>query len=66
VPNGPALAHSLFEQCQTVDKAAGILDKIKEKKQLKEKKTADLSVSHSCDSSYRQHCCKNCGYHQSD
>jgi hypothetical protein len=55
---------TFFEQCQTADKAAGVLDKIKEKKQPKEKKTAHLPIAHSCNSSYRQHCCKNCDYHQ--
>jgi hypothetical protein len=57
---------AFFKQCQTADKAASILDKLKEKKQPKEKKTAHLPVAHSHDSNYQQHCCKNCNYHQSN
>jgi hypothetical protein len=57
---------AFFEQCQTAAKAAGILDKIKEKKQPKQKKTAHLPVTCSCDLSYWQPCCKNHDYYQSD
>jgi hypothetical protein len=49
---------AFFEQCEATDKAAGVLDKItKDKKQLKEKKTAHLPAARSCESSNRQHCC---------
>jgi hypothetical protein len=49
---------TFFEQCQGVNKVAGILEKIaKDKKQLKEKKTAHLPVVPTCESSYQQHCC---------
>jgi hypothetical protein len=54
---------AFFEQCQAVDKVAGILEKIKAKKQPKEKKTTHLPIAHSRDSSYRQHHHKNWDYH---
>jgi hypothetical protein len=58
---------AFFEQCQTADKVASILEKIaKDKKQPKEKKTAHLSVMHSRDSCYWQHCWNKCNYHQRD
>jgi hypothetical protein len=57
---------AFFEQCQAANKAAGILEKIaKDKKQLKEKKTAHLPIARSRESSYRQHCCHKRDYHQS-
>jgi hypothetical protein len=47
---------AFFEQCQVTNKAAGILKKIdKDKKQLKEKKTAHLPAVCSRESSYQQH-----------
>jgi hypothetical protein len=36
---------AFFEQCQTANKVAGVLDKLKEKKQPKEKKKAHLCVT---------------------
>ena len=59
---------AFFEWCQATDKAAGVLEKIaKEKKQLKEKKMAQLPSGRSRESSYRQHPCrKYCAYHESD
>jgi hypothetical protein len=59
---------AFFEQCQATNKAAGILKKIaKDKKQPKEKKTAQLPATRSPDSSYQQHCChKYCDNHQSN
>jgi hypothetical protein len=68
VPTDPLKLIAFFEQCQVAHKAAGILEKIaKDKKQLKEKKTAHLSIAHSRESSYRQHCCHNYhDYHQSN
>jgi hypothetical protein len=45
---------AFFKQCQAANKAAGVLEKIaKDKKQLKEKKTAHLPVVCSRESSYR-------------
>jgi hypothetical protein len=41
---------AFFEQCQTADKVTGILDKIKEKEQPKEKKTAYFLAARSHDS----------------
>ncbi len=56
-----------FKQCQATDKAAGVLDKIAKNKQPKERKTAQLPVARSRESSYRQHCSRKYrGYHQSD
>jgi hypothetical protein len=47
---------AFFKKCQATNKAAGILKKIaKDKKQPKEKKTAYLPATHSCESSYQQH-----------
>jgi hypothetical protein len=63
VPMDPLWLIAFFKQCQTANKAAGILDKLKEKKQPKEKKTAHLLVACSCDSSYRQHHSKKHDYH---
>jgi hypothetical protein len=58
---------AFFEQCQAINKVAGILEKIaKDKKQPKEKKTAQLPVTCSHESSYWQHpSCKYPAYHQS-
>ncbi len=68
VPSNPLRTTAFFEQCQATNKSAGILDKIaKDKKQPKEKKTAQLPVARSCELSYRQHCSrKYCSYHQSN
>jgi hypothetical protein len=58
---------AFFEQCQATNKAAGVLEKITKDKQPKERKTAQLPVARSRESSYRQHHRrKYCNYHQSD
>jgi hypothetical protein len=44
---------AFFEQCQTTNKAAGVLEKIAKDKQPKERKTAQLPVARSRESSYR-------------
>jgi hypothetical protein len=54
---------AFFKQCQTANKLVSVFDKIKEKHQLKEKKTAYLTVACSRDSSYQQHCCKSHNYY---
>jgi hypothetical protein len=54
---------TFFKQCQAANKAAGILQKIKEKKQPKKKMTAHLPIASSHELSYQQHCCKNRNYH---
>ncbi len=56
---------TFFEQCQAANKMVGILDKIKENKQPKEKKMAHLHIACSSESSYQQHHCKNRNYQQS-
>jgi hypothetical protein len=68
MPTDPLKLIAFFERCQVADKAAGILEKIaKDKKQSKEKKTAQLTAARSRESSYRQHCChKYCDYHWSN
>jgi hypothetical protein len=67
VPTDPLKMIAFFKQCQTTDKAAGILKKIAKDKQLKERKTAQLSVARSHESSYRQHhSCIYRNYHRSD
>ncbi len=67
VPTDPLKMIAFFEQCQATNKAAGILEKIAKDKQLKEKKTTQLPVAHSRESSYHQYrSCKYCYYHQSD
>jgi hypothetical protein len=58
---------TFFEQCQATNKVAGILEKIAKDKQPKERKTAQLPVARSRESSYHQHCSHNYrDYHQSD
>jgi hypothetical protein len=59
---------AFFEQCQAMDKAAGILNKIaKDMKQPKKTKTAHLPAAHSHESSYLQHCsCDHCYYHKNN
>jgi hypothetical protein len=58
---------AFFEPCQATDKAAGILDKITKDKQPKERKTAQLPVARSHESSYHQHCSRKYrNYHLSD
>jgi hypothetical protein len=42
---------AFFKQCQTANKAAGVLDKIKKNKHLKVKKTSHLPIACSWDSS---------------
>ena len=57
VPANPLRIIAFFEQCQVINKAAGILEKIaKDKKQPKERKTAHLPAVHSSESSYCHHC----------
>ena len=64
VPTDPLKMIAFFEQCQATDKAAGILEKIAKDKQPKERRTAQLLVARSRESSYRQHCSrKYCNYH---
>jgi hypothetical protein len=64
VPTDPLKMIAYFKQCQATDKAAGVLEKIAKDKQPKERKTAQLPVACSCESSYRQHCSrKYCDYH---
>jgi hypothetical protein len=68
VPTNPLKMIAFFEQCQATNNKACVLEKIaKDKKQPKEKKTAQVPVASSRELSYRQHCChKYCDYHQSD
>jgi hypothetical protein len=68
VPTDPLKMIAFFEQCQATNQVAGVLEKIaKDKKQPKEKKTAQLPAVRSRESSYWQHCChKYCDYHQSN
>ena len=54
VPTDPLKMIPFFEQCQATNKAAGILEKIAKDKQPKERKTAQLPVAHSRESS--NHC----------
>jgi hypothetical protein len=65
VPADPLRMVAFFEQCQAIDKAAGVLDKIaKDMKEPKEKKMAHLPTARSRESSYRQHCsCNYCDHH---
>jgi hypothetical protein len=65
VPANPLRMIAFFEQCQATNKAAGILVKIaKDKKQPKEKSTAHVPTTRSCELSYKQHrCYKYCDYH---
>jgi hypothetical protein len=65
-PMDPLWLVAFLEQCQTANKAAGVLDKLKEKKQQYEKKKAHLPVACSCGSNHRHHCCKNHDHHQSN
>jgi hypothetical protein len=67
VPTDPLKMIAFFQQCQATNKVAGILEKIIKDKQPKEKKTAQLPVACSCESSYHQHCSrKYCDYYQSN
>jgi hypothetical protein len=67
VPSDPLMMIAFFKQCQATDKAAGILKKIAKDKYPKERKTAQLPVACSRESSYPQHCRrKYCNYYQSD
>jgi hypothetical protein len=64
VPTDPLKMIAFFELSQATDKAAGILEKITKDKQLKERKTAQLPIACSSESSYHQHCsCKYRNYH---
>ncbi len=68
VPTNPLRMTAFFEQCQATNKVTGILKKIaKDKKQLKERKTAYLPATCSRESSYRHHHShKYRNYHWSD
>jgi hypothetical protein len=59
---------AFYEQCQATNKTAGVLEKIaKDKKQPKEKKTAHVPTTRSCELGYRQYCsCNYHDYHQSN
>jgi hypothetical protein len=58
---------AFFKQCQATNKAAGVLEKITKDKQQKERKMAQLSVTRSRESSYRQQSSrKYCKHHQSN
>jgi hypothetical protein len=59
VPTDPLKMIAFFEQCQATNKVAGVLEKIAKDKQPKERKTAQLPVACSRESSYRQHCSHN-------
>jgi hypothetical protein len=64
VPTNPLKMIAFFKQCQATNKVAGILKKIAMDKQPKERKTAQLPVARSRESSYHQHCSrKYCDYH---
>jgi hypothetical protein len=56
VPTDPFKMITFFEQCQATDKVAGIFEKIAKDKQLKERKTTQLPIARSHESSYHQHC----------
>ncbi len=56
VPTNPLKMIAFFKQCQATNKAAGILEKIAKDKQPKERKTTQLPVARSRESSYCQHC----------
>jgi hypothetical protein len=67
IPPDPLKMIAFFEQCQATDKASGILEKITKDKQPKERKTAQLPIARSHESSYRQHhSLKYRDYHQSN
>jgi hypothetical protein len=67
VPTDPLKMIAFFEQCQATNKTSGVLKKIAKDKQRKERKTAQLPVARSRESSYRQHCSrKYCDHHQSN
>jgi hypothetical protein len=67
VPNNPIKMITFFEQCQSTDKAAGVLEKIAKDKQPKEKRTAQLPVVRSHELSYCQHCSRKYrNYHRSN
>jgi hypothetical protein len=68
VPANPLRMIAFFKQCQAINKAAGILEKIaKDKKQPKEKSTAHVPTACSHESSYKQHRRhKYCDYNQSN
>jgi hypothetical protein len=68
VSANPLRMIAFFKQCQVTDKAAGVLEKItKDKKQPKEKSTADVPTTRSHESSYKQqHCHEYCNYHRSN
>jgi hypothetical protein len=61
VPTDPLKLIAFFKQCQATNKVAGIFEKIAKDKQPKERKTAQLPVTCSRESSYHQHCSRK--YH---
>jgi hypothetical protein len=63
LPMDPLWLIAFFKQCQTANKVVSVLDKLREKKQPKKKKTAHLPVACSSDSNYQRHCHKNRNYH---
>jgi hypothetical protein len=67
VPTDPLKMIASFKQCQATDKAAGVFEKVAKDKQPEERKTAQLPVARSRESSYHQHRSrKYCNYHQSN
>jgi hypothetical protein len=54
VPTNPLKIIAFLEQCQATNKVAGIFEKIAKDEQSKERKTAQLPVARSHESSYRQ------------
>ncbi len=51
----PVQLVAFLEQCKTANKIEGVLNKLREKKQQKEKRTAHLPVACSCGSNHRHH-----------
>jgi hypothetical protein len=66
IPTDPLWLVAFFKQCQAADKATSVLDKLKEKKQPKEKTTAHLPVALRLGSNHRHHCREYRNHHQSD
>jgi hypothetical protein len=67
VPTDPLKMIAFFKQCQATDKVVGILQKIANDKQPKERKMAQLPVARSRELSYRHHPSRKYrNYHQSN
>ncbi len=66
IPTNPLWLVTFFEQCQTANKAASVLDKLKEKKLLKEKRTDHLPVACCQGLNHRHHYRKNSNHHLRD